>query len=112
MKMSVMSGTSSKERPDGCVSARCHRAALARLRGFLAEESGSATVEWVVITAWSTALALAVTSAVSSGVENLTTEIETFLSSFTIKTSFEEWRTMDSGSGAGGPTGGGGSGAG
>lgn len=65
-------------------------------REFIACEGGSATVEWVMLTAWSVAFALAVTSAVSNGVESLAQEIENFLVSFEIKTSFDEWHKLES----------------
>ncbi len=82
-------------------------AVTAAAAAFLADESGSATVEWVVLSAWSVAFALAVTTAVSNGVKELAGEIETFLTSFTIKTSFDEWKALNSGAGgtpAGGST--------
>ena len=49
---------------------------------FLSDESGSATVEWVVMTAASVAIGMTVMSYVSAGVESLSTEIREALSGF------------------------------
>jgi len=61
------------------------------LRHFLLSESGSATVEWVVMTAASVAMGMAVMSYVSAGVESLSNEVRATLSGFEIMTSFDQW---------------------
>lgn len=61
------------------------------LTRFLMDESGSATVEWVVMTAASVAMGLAVMSYVSAGVESLSNEVRATLSDFQIMTSFDQW---------------------
>ncbi|WP_420397176.1 Flp family type IVb pilin [Nioella sp.] len=58
---------------------------------FWNEENGSATVEWVVMTAASVAMGLAVMSYVSEGVENLSNDVRSALSGFEIMTSFDQW---------------------
>lgn len=63
----------------------------ATIRKFVSDESGAATVEWVVMTAASVAMGLAVMSYVRDGVESLSGEIRDALSGFTIMTSFDEW---------------------
>lgn len=62
-----------------------------RIRQFLCDDSGSATVEWVVMTAASVGIGLAVMSVVSDGVESLSNDVHDALTSFTIMTSFEDW---------------------
>lgn len=59
---------------------------------FAHDESGSSTVEWVVMTAGSVAIGLTVMSYVSAGVESLSNDIRDMMSGFTIMTSFEEWQ--------------------
>jgi|SRR6056297_1701399 len=58
---------------------------------FAVDESGAATVEWVVLTAALVAMTLTVMSYVSEGVESLSEDIRDALSGFTIMTSFEDW---------------------
>lgn len=67
---------------------------MSDLTRFLTDESGAATVEWVVMTAASVAIALTVMSYVSAGVESLSNEIRGALSNFTIMTSFDQWDTF------------------
>ena len=57
----------------------------------LIDESGAATVEWVVMTSASVAIGLSVMSYVSDGVESLSNEIRGAMSDFTIMTSFDQW---------------------
>ena len=52
---------------------------LTKLKTFAADESGAVTVDWVVLTAAIVGLGLAVMAVVSSGVENLSGDIETSL---------------------------------
>lgn len=61
------------------------------LAQFWNDESGSATVEWVVMTAASVGMGLAVMSYVSEGVENLSNDVRSALSGFEIMTSFDQW---------------------
>lgn len=61
------------------------------LARFWTDESGSATVEWVVMTAASVAIGLTVMSYVSAGVESLSNEVRSALSDFEIMTSFDQW---------------------
>lgn len=61
------------------------------LTQFLRDENGSATVEWVVMTAASVAMGLAVMSYVRDGIEDLSNDIRSSLSNISIKTSFEDW---------------------
>lgn len=58
---------------------------------FWTDENGSATVEWVVMTAASVAMGMAVMSYVSAGVEALSNEMRATLSDFEIMTSFDQW---------------------
>jgi len=55
---------------------------------FLNDESGAVTVDWVVLTAAIVGLGIAVLAAVSSGVENLSGDIQTQLSGQGISTTF------------------------
>ena len=73
---------------------------MGALTRFLSDESGSATVEWVVMTAASVAIGMTVMSYVSAGVESLSTEIREALSGFTIMTSFDQWDDFRAGAGA------------
>ena len=50
------------------------------LKNFIASESGAVTVDWVVLTAALVGLGLAVMTVVSSGVEQLSTDIDEELS--------------------------------
>ncbi|MGI3186605.1 Flp family type IVb pilin [Nioella aestuarii] len=61
------------------------------LQRFWTDESGSATAEWVVMTAASVAMGMAVMSYVSEGVESLSNEVSSALSGFEIMTSFDQW---------------------
>ncbi len=58
------------------------------IKTFLNSESGAVTVDWVVLTAAIVGLGLAVMAVVSSGVENLSGDIETQLTNQAITTSF------------------------
>jgi len=61
------------------------------LSRFWIDENGSATVEWVVMTAASVAMGMAVMSYVSAGVEALSNEVRSTLGDFEIMTSFDQW---------------------
>lgn len=65
--------------------------AMHQLHSFLLDESGVVTVDWVVMTAATVGLGMAVMAQVSAGVENLARDIESQLSGVQIRTSFEEW---------------------
>ncbi|WP_071676137.1 pilus assembly protein [Nioella nitratireducens] len=58
------------------------------IKTFLNSESGAVTVDWVVLTAAIVGLGLAVMAVVSSGVENLSGDIQTQLETNHITTSF------------------------
>jgi Flp pilus assembly pilin Flp len=57
-------------------------------KNFLNDESGAVTVDWVVLTAAIVGLGIAVLAAVSDGMDNLSSDIETQLSGQAISTSF------------------------
>lgn len=59
------------------------------LRRFLGEEDGAITVDWVVLTATIIGLALAAYLVISGGVDTQSTAIDTELTGFSIKTSFD-----------------------
>ncbi|MGG7645659.1 Flp family type IVb pilin [Rhodovulum sp. YNF3179] len=52
------------------------------IKTFKADESGAVTVDWVVLTAAIVGLGIAVLAAVSGGVGNLSTDIDSALSSY------------------------------
>lgn len=62
---------------------------------FWADESGAATVDWVVLTAASVGLGVAVMGQISDGVESLSREVDTFLRSDIISTTFPEPVVVD-----------------
>lgn len=57
-------------------------------KNFKNDESGAVTVDWVVLTAAIVGLAIAVLAVVSGGVQNLSGDIATQLSSQGVKTTF------------------------
>ncbi|MFY0690656.1 MAG: hypothetical protein JXR14_01885 [Paracoccaceae bacterium] len=57
-------------------------------KNFANDESGAVTVDWVVLTAALVGLGLAVMASVSSGLEDLSGDIETQLTGQTIDDSF------------------------
>ncbi|MCY4336745.1 MAG: pilus assembly protein [Litoreibacter sp.] len=57
-------------------------------KNFFADESGAVTVDWVVLTAAIVGLGIAVMASVSDGLENLSGDIDTQLSSQGISTTF------------------------
>jgi Flp pilus assembly pilin Flp len=59
------------------------------LRAFVDDESGAATIDWVVLTAASVGLGIAVMDKVTNGVENLANDIAAQLSATSISTSFD-----------------------
>lgn len=71
------------------------------MRTFLTDESGAVTVEWVVLTAASVGMGLAVMSVVSAGVQDAATDIESFLSNVPIMTSFDQWDAFRAQNGGG-----------
>ncbi|MFQ5438933.1 MAG: Flp family type IVb pilin [Paracoccaceae bacterium] len=58
------------------------------VKNFKNDESGAVTVDWVVLTAAIVGLGIAVLAAVSNGVENLSSDIDTQLSGQDISTTF------------------------
>ncbi|MAN14911.1 pilus assembly protein [Alterinioella nitratireducens] len=61
----------------------------AYIKNFAKSESGAVTVDWVVLTAAIVGLGLAVMAVVSSGVENLSRDIQTQLEVDQINSSFD-----------------------
>jgi Flp pilus assembly pilin Flp len=61
---------------------------------FAKDTSGAVTIEWVVLTAATVALSLAVMGVVRDGVGNLSQEIADHLSNIQIRTTFEQWDTF------------------
>ena len=59
-------------------------------RAYAANEEGAATIDMVILMAASISLSLAVMDRVTNGIENLSTDISNFLSSYEISTSFED----------------------
>ena len=57
-------------------------------KNFKNDESGAVTVDWVVLTAAIVGLGIAVLAAVSDGVDNLSSDIDTQLSGQAISTTF------------------------
>ncbi|MDV7145291.1 hypothetical protein R3X27_21620 [Tropicimonas sp. TH_r6] len=60
-----------------------------RLKLFLQDSSGAVTVDWVVLTAAIVGLGIAVLSTISTGVEDLSTDISNQLLSQQISTTFD-----------------------
>lgn len=60
----------------------------ALIKNFVADESGAVTVDWVVLTAAIVGLGIAVMSSISSGLEDLSGDIENQLTSQGISTTF------------------------
>ncbi len=58
------------------------------VKNFKNDESGAVTVDWVVLTAAIVGLGIAVLAAVSSGVNNLSSDVQTQLSGQAISTTF------------------------
>ena len=61
-----------------------------QIEAFWADESGAATIDWVVLTAASVGLGIAVMGEIQDGVESLSREIDTVLRSDIIRTSFDD----------------------
>ncbi len=59
-----------------------HMKLIQAIKTFKADESGAVTVDWVVLTAAIVGLGIAVLAAVSGGVGNLSTDIDSALSSY------------------------------
>ncbi len=60
-----------------------------RLKLFFKDSSGAVTVDWVVLTAAIVGIGVAVLSTISTGVEDLSTDISNQLTSQQIVTSFD-----------------------
>ncbi|WP_298257628.1 pilus assembly protein [uncultured Litoreibacter sp.] len=58
------------------------------IKNFAADESGAVTVDWVVLTAAIVSLGIAVMASVSNGLETLSGDIETQLTTQGISTTF------------------------
>ena len=61
----------------------------ALIKNFVADESGAVTVDWVVLTAAIVGLGIAVMSSVSTGLQDLSGDIENQLTTQGIATAFE-----------------------
>jgi len=59
-----------------------HMKLIQAIKTFKADESGAVTVDWVVLTAAIVGLGIAVLAAVSGGVGQLSTDIDSALSSY------------------------------
>ena len=70
------------------------------IKNFAADESGAVTVDWVVLTAAIVGLGIAVMASVSTGVNDLGTDISTALSGATVN-GLGELGSNTSGSGSG-----------
>ncbi|MEM8849731.1 MAG: hypothetical protein AAGE03_06810 [Pseudomonadota bacterium] len=57
--------------------------------GFLSDENGAVTVDWVVLTAALVGLGLAVSTVVRGGIQNLSGDISTVMASYEIETVFQ-----------------------
>lgn len=62
---------------------------------FAHDEDGAVTVDMVVLMAASISLSLAVSNKVSDGIENLATDIGSFMADYEIRTSFDDPRPGD-----------------
>jgi hypothetical protein len=62
------------------------------MRRFIRSESGAVTIDWVVLTAATVGMSLAVMSVVSDGIEDLADRISTQISDIQLRDSFDEWR--------------------
>ncbi|SDW14891.1 Flp family type IVb pilin [Litoreibacter albidus] len=60
----------------------------AMIKNFAADESGAVTVDWVVLTAAIVGLGIAVMASVSDGLEKLSGDIETQLTTQGVTTTF------------------------
>ena len=61
------------------------------MRRFIASESGAVTIDWVVLTAATVGMSLAVMSVVSDGIEDLADRISAQISSIELRDSFADW---------------------
>ena len=61
------------------------------MRRFIRSESGAVTIDWVVLTAATVGMSLAVMSVVSDGIEDLGDRIWTQISDIPLRDSFDEW---------------------
>jgi len=61
------------------------------VREFLKDENGAVTVDWVVLTAASVGMGLAVMEIVSGSVENFSTDLADYMQAIEIRTTFAEW---------------------
>ena len=61
------------------------------MRRFIRSESGAVTIDWVVLTAATVGMSLAVMSVVSDGIEDLADRISTQISDIQLRDSFDEW---------------------
>jgi hypothetical protein len=65
-----------------------------RLRAFLADDRGAVTFDWVVMTAASVALTLALMGQISDALEAASLRLSERMTGMVIPTSFEDWDAM------------------
>lgn len=64
------------------------------LKTFATSESGAVTVEWVVLTAASVGMSLAVMGVISDGIEQASTDISTKMTRHGVPTSFQDFHAI------------------
>ena len=67
---------------------------MTRLQAFFGSETGAVTVDWVVMTAASVALSLALMGQISDAVEAASERLAGRMTGMAIPTSFEAWDEM------------------
>lgn len=67
---------------------------MERIGTFLTDDGGAATVDWVVLTAASVAVTLAVMGVLSDALEAAGSNLSNTLSDMPIRTSFAEWEAF------------------
>jgi hypothetical protein len=68
---------------------------VSNFRQFLSSESGAITVDWVVLTAAVTGMALAATAVVEGGIANLASDLEAQLRTQQVSDAFVQFRSSD-----------------
>ena len=67
---------------------------MERIGTFLRDEDGAVTVDWVMLTALSVTMTLAVMGVLSDALEEAGTDISNALTDMPIRTSFAEWEAF------------------
>jgi hypothetical protein len=68
---------------------------VSNFRQFLSSDSGAITVDWVVLTAAVTGMALAATAVVEGGIANLASDLEAQLRTQQVSDAFVQFRSAD-----------------